>query len=73
MQTLKQLRKSRGISQQELAELIGIKHGSSVCNYEQGRRTPELDVICKIAEIFNIPLEDVCNIFLHCEVAKHKR
>lgn len=62
--TLKELRESCRLSQRKLAKLIGIKHGSSISNYEHGRRTPRLDVIQKIADIFGITLEDACNIFL---------
>ncbi len=72
MQTLQKLRESRKLSQDKLAGLIGIKHGSTVCNYEHGRRTPSLKTIKKIAEVFNISLEDACNIFLRYKVTHRK-
>ena len=44
---LKQARKEKGLSQEELANLIGLKVGT-VSKYEQGARTPG---IFKLVEI----------------------
>ena len=50
---LKDLRKERGFSQQELADRIGI-HKNAVCNYELEKRIPTADVIEAIAVLFNV-------------------
>lgn len=50
---LKNLRKERGFSQQELADRIGV-HKNAVCNYELGKRVPTADVIEAIAVLFNV-------------------
>ncbi len=49
---LKELRKSRGYTQQELAKLIGVS-ASSIGMYEQGRREPENAVLSKICQVLN--------------------
>lgn len=45
---LRQLRKDRKLTQQQLAELIGVKN-SVISFYEVGDRTPSPDVLRKLA------------------------
>lgn len=49
---LKQLRKNKGYTQQQLAELLGIST-SAVGMYEQGRREPENSILSKICAILD--------------------
>jgi transcriptional regulator with XRE-family HTH domain len=51
---LRQHRKARGLTQQELADKIG-KSEKSVSDYEVGRTTPSYATIEKIAEALGIP------------------
>jgi len=53
VERLKTLRESAGISQEELAKKIGLKR-VAVTNYENGVRMPNLVMIVKIAEYFNV-------------------
>lgn len=46
MLRLKKLREAKGLSQAELAKIIGIS-ASSIGMYEQGRRTPEVETLKK--------------------------
>lgn len=56
-EVLKQLRQSRGMSQEELAEIIGVSK-STIGMYEQGNRIPKADAtLKKIAEYFKISLD----------------
>lgn len=48
---IKDLRIERGLSQQELGDLLGVTK-VSICGYENGTRTPGLDVFCAIADLF---------------------
>lgn len=48
---IKELRISKGLSQQELGDLLGVTK-VSICGYENGTRTPGLDVFCALADIF---------------------
>lgn len=53
---LKTLRKSKKLTQFELAEQLGINR-ASVSNYEVGRRTPHLSELKRIAEFFGVGLD----------------
>jgi len=56
MATLKEMRKSRKMTQAELANQIG-KSRSAVCLYEQGKREPSINVARKIAAVFDVSLD----------------
>ncbi len=49
---IKDMRIERGLSQQELGDLLGVTK-VSVCGYENGTRTPSLDTFNLLAEVFN--------------------
>lgn len=53
---LRELRNSRKVSQQELADLLGISK-SSVNMYERGEREPGLDTLEAIADYFNVDMD----------------
>lgn len=56
-ENLKNLRRSEGISQEELADKIGVSK-SSIGMYEQGKRLPKTDTVMKkIAEYFGVSLD----------------
>ena len=48
---IKDMRLEKGMSQQELGDLIGVTK-VSICGYENGTRTPSLDTFCVLADIF---------------------
>lgn len=50
---IKDLRKSKGFTQKELGEKIGVS-GSAVANYEKGYRSPLQDTLFRLAETFNV-------------------
>lgn len=50
---LKKLRLSKQLSQQELGNLLGITK-VSICGYENGTRTPSLDILCEMARVFGV-------------------
>lgn len=53
---LKQLRREKKMTQQEVAERLGITR-STISNYEIGRRSPHLTDLQKLAEIYGAGLE----------------
>ena len=55
---LRQLRMDAGISQLNMAEIIGIKQ-SSINRYEQGSSTPTAENLVKYAEYFDVSLDYV--------------
>ena len=52
---LKALRKRNHFTQQDIADRLGVTR-STVSNFEIGRRTPEIDVLEKLAAIYNVDL-----------------
>lgn len=55
---LKELRKAQKMSQQELAEMIGVRR-ETIVHLENNRYNPSLEMALKIAEIFNCPVEEI--------------
>ena len=53
---IKALRKSLGYSQEELAKMINV-HQTAVSQWEQGRTTPDLETVKKLAELFNVSID----------------
>lgn len=51
-----QLRRSCGMNQQQLAEKLHLSP-STIGMYEQGRRTPNLDVLIQMSILFNVSLD----------------
>ena len=53
---IKNLRKTRKVNQQELADYLGVKR-ATISNYEINRRTPSMDDLKRIADFFNVSLD----------------
>jgi len=52
------LRKQKGLSQQEFADLLPVNR-SSVANWEADRRLPNATIVAKIAEIFDVEVTEL--------------
>lgn len=50
------LRKTRGYTQQQLADLLGVQR-ATISNYEIGRRSPHIKELEKLADILGVNLE----------------
>ena len=50
---IKSLRTKEGMTQDELANKIGVVR-STVGNWEQGKRNPDLEQLEEIADLFNL-------------------
>lgn len=55
---LEQLRKSRGIKQEELAEALEVSR-QTIGSLENGRYNPSILLAFKIARYFGMPIEDI--------------
>ncbi|HFI0144084.1 TPA: helix-turn-helix transcriptional regulator [Streptococcus suis] len=55
---LKEYRKTKKISQQELAQLVGVRR-ETIVHLENNRYNPSLEMALKIAEIFECPVEEL--------------
>ena len=53
---IKQLRKKKGISQSELAELIGVKN-NTVSTWERGTRKPDFEALNLLSDYFEVSFE----------------
>ncbi len=66
---LKQLRKENKISQQRLAELLGVGQ-STVAMWERGKNCPEHQSLLKLAEIFNTSIDFLTDRSSHKQTFK---
>lgn len=57
---LKYLRKKKGLTQQQFADAIGCKR-ASVGAYEEERAEPKYDLLNKIAEFYNLTIDELVN------------
>ena len=53
---LKALRKNSALTQKQIADVIGIDR-STYSYYENGKASPSLEVLVKIAKVFNVTLD----------------
>ena len=53
---IKQLRKKKGISQSELAEVIGVK-SNTVSTWERGTRKPDFEALNLLSDYFEVSFE----------------
>lgn len=53
---LRTLRKCQNLTQQELADRLGIS-ASTIGMYEQGRREPDADTLKDISQLFNVSID----------------
>ena len=50
---LSELRKEKGVKQDEIAELLNVKR-ATVANYETGKRAPDYETIIKLADYYGV-------------------
>lgn len=57
-ETLKQLRLDRGMTQEDVAEQVGLTR-QAVSSYESGRTQPGLDILQRLAQVYEVELTDI--------------
>jgi transcriptional regulator with XRE-family HTH domain len=62
-QNLKFLREEHKLSQQEIANIMGIKQ-TTYSNYERGNTEPSLDLLLKFSKIFRTSLDMLAGVAL---------
>lgn len=58
---LQQLRESKGLTQRELADILGLKTSQMISNWENGRCAPsfyQLPVLCKVFDVSEKAMTD---------------
>lgn len=58
MKKIKDLRIAMNITQQKLAEMLGVKQ-STVGMWEIGARRPKTDLLIKLASVFNCSIDEL--------------
>lgn len=53
---LKELRTSRGLTLEQLGKEVGSTR-ATIGNFENGNKTPSLDLLIKLAEYFNVSID----------------
>ena len=56
--TLRDLRKSKGLQQADLAALVGVRR-ETIGNLENGKYNPSLKLAMDIAKVFDIQVEEL--------------
>ena len=56
--SLKSTRESHGMTQQELAERIGVRR-ETILHLENNRYNPSLEMALKVARVFDLKIEDL--------------
>ena len=57
---LKEARKLSGFTQKQVATALSVVE-SCYANWEQGRTEPNIDMLRKLGEIFNVSIDDLIN------------
>lgn len=57
-ENLKALRKEKGVTQQEIASVLGIKQ-NTYSQYENDKRDPDLHTITLLSRYFNVPVDTI--------------
>ena len=58
MNTIRAGRKAKGLSQNELAMLMGVDR-TTVTKWETGKAFPKTKMLMQLSEVLGIPLEDL--------------
>lgn len=53
---MRDLRKAKGLSAKQLGEMVGVAE-VTISTYETGKRLPPVDIVCAIADIFDVSLD----------------
>lgn len=53
---IRELRESKNLRQEDLCKMLNIKQ-ATLSNYEQNRRTPDVEMLIKIADIFKVSID----------------
>ena len=54
---LREIRKSKSITQEELGEAVGVS-GAAISYFENGYKTPKIDVAYRMAEFLGVKVDD---------------
>lgn len=56
---LKEIRKRKGLSQQQLAELVGMESTNNISKLESGEQLPKKENLEKLCEVLNVDVKEL--------------
>lgn len=56
MKVLRELREKRGLTLEQVADAVGLRN-QYVSNYELGKRKPDYDTLCRLADFFGVSVD----------------
>jgi transcriptional regulator with XRE-family HTH domain len=59
-QFLQELRKEKGLTQEQLAEQLGVSR-RTVSRWETGSNTPDLDILIELSDLYAVDLREILN------------
>lgn len=68
---IKKLRQKYELTQEELAAKLGVSR-SAMGNYERETRQPDIDMLIKMADTFNITIDELVGRKRHCKSNNHR-
>ncbi len=71
-ENIKFYRKALGLSQQKLAECLNAKN-TLISNYETGYSTPDIYTLIKLADVFEVSLDELVGRDITINRAKNKK
>lgn len=71
-QNIKRFREGRNLSQTQLARMLWIDR-TSLSGYEIGKRTPDIFMLCKMADVFDVSLDELAGRERNREKKEGKR
>lgn len=69
---IRRLRKASGLNQVSFADKMGVSQ-STVASWENGTRRPDLDALCRIADLFNVSLDELLGTPMAHEMTDEER
>lgn len=67
---LRYLRKKAGHTQEFLADYLGYKNYTTIQKWESGSSEPSLNVVSKLAELYNVSMDDLAHVDLELSYFK---
>lgn len=55
---LKELRKEKGLTQEQLAEILGVS-GRTISRWETGSNMPDLSILIQIADYYDVEIKEI--------------
>lgn len=60
---IKKTREAKGLLQSELANLVGVKSGGVISNWETDQNKPDADKLVKLCEVLDVSLSYLLNYY----------